>query len=257
MEAVLDAAIEEAADATADAGRLPVMQFLLENGSSLAERDSSQKSALRLAAMSRYLPGFHWLLGNGLSITDIDTSGRTALLLAVYSSEVQAIHLLLDECGASTAETDERGCTVWSIAFAVLESCLELAEPETLSVILALCKHAAPPIYLDQHLMSENEHIAPDAAKQYDLARRAWRDSRLDVWQASWFNALVLNLLPPVLLGLVSEYRGIPLLSDVLLGGLGGDPMFYVEEDDDDRDEGSEGDEGDGEGDEFDSEDEV
>jgi hypothetical protein len=231
------------------------MKFLLENGSSLAERDSSQKSALHLAAISGHLLAIPWLLGIGLSITDIDASGRTALLLAVESKKVQAIHFLLNECGASTAETDGNGWTAWTIALDGLAADEEVLEPETLLVILALCEHAAPPRHLDRLL--RYEHIAPDAAKQYDLARRAWRDSRLDAWQASWFHALVLNLLPPVLLGLVSEYRGIPLLSDMLLGGLGGDPMFYVEEDDDDMDEGSEGDEGDDEGDEFDSEDEV
>jgi hypothetical protein len=187
-----------------------------------------------------------------LFITDIDASGNTALLLAVKLKKVRAIHLLLGECGASTAETDGEGLTVWNIASQALESRLEEnededeedSEPETLPVILALCEYAAPPTYLDQLLTSANGRIAPDATTKYDLAKRAWRDSRLDAWQASWLNALGSSLLPRVLIGLVSEYRGLPLLSDMLLGGLGGDPMFYGEEDDDDMDEGLAGDEG-------------
>jgi hypothetical protein len=59
--------------------------------------------------------------------------------------------------------------------------------------------------YLDQLLTYDDGRIDPDFAKEFDFARRAWRDSRLDAWQASWFKALVLDLLPPVLLGLVSR----------------------------------------------------
>jgi ankyrin repeat protein len=144
--------------------------------------------------MSGYLRAIPWLLSNGLSITDIDASGRTALLLAVEWKKVQSkpFIFLLDECGASIAETDGNGWTAWSIALDELESSfLEQAGdeeevdivPETLSVILALCDHTAPPRHLDQLLTYE--HIAPGMLLRITASRgelgvtRGWMCGKL------------------------------------------------------------------------------
>jgi ankyrin repeat protein len=241
-----------AAATSAEAGRVAVIKWLLSNGSDIGERDSEQKTALHLAAMSGFTPAVEFLIREGgASIADGDFRGTTALLLAVANGRVSTIHWLMAQGGAIVANTATKGgedytLTVWDVALRVLKSSLVKMENAIdpaleysmeLSVILKLCEFATPPRDIDQLLSFFSSDINIHDKARYSIAARAWRDSRLGAWQAKWRGALMLDTLPPPLMELVAEYRGPPLLGDMMAGGLGSNPMFLPDEGDENEGE--------------------
>jgi len=96
-------------------GNVKMVQFLLENGSSLSELQDDGSTALIWAAKNGHVTLLKWLLSRGCTLSEKTKNGSTPLLCAAKEGEVEMVEYLL-ECGADLSEINDSQETVLSLA---------------------------------------------------------------------------------------------------------------------------------------------
>jgi ankyrin repeat protein len=135
-------------------GRLASVQWLLQNGATLTEKNKKGSTALLLAAYNGYLATVQWLLQNGATLAEKDRHGDTALLLAANNGQLSTVQWLLKN-GASLNQTNKIGATVL----------LKAASHGHLEIVQWLLQHGATLTEKDRHgntallLAASNGHL--------------------------------------------------------------------------------------------------
>ncbi len=75
-------------------GKLETVQWLLQNGASLQEKDDNGSTALLVAAANGQLQTVQWLLQNGASLQEKDKEGDTALHCAALNGKLETVQWL-------------------------------------------------------------------------------------------------------------------------------------------------------------------
>jgi serine/threonine-protein phosphatase 6 regulatory ankyrin repeat subunit B len=91
-------------------GHLEIVQWLLQNGAALAEKNENGDTALLCAALNGHLEIVQWLLQNGVALAEKDEDGDTALLCAALNGHLEMVQWLLQN-GATLSEKNENGDT--------------------------------------------------------------------------------------------------------------------------------------------------
>ena len=89
-------------------GQLETLKWLIENGSSMEDRDNNGCSCVLLAAKNGHLETIKWLIENGSSIRDVDYYGGSCVLLAARFGHVETVQWLIEN-GSSMEERDYNG----------------------------------------------------------------------------------------------------------------------------------------------------
>jgi len=96
-------------------GNVDMVEFLLENGSSLQELQDDGSTALLWAAKNGHVELLEWLLNHGCSLSEKTKNGSTPLICAAREGEVQMVACLLKH-RANLDETNDSNETALSIA---------------------------------------------------------------------------------------------------------------------------------------------
>ncbi|KAE9170250.1 hypothetical protein PF004_g27938, partial [Phytophthora fragariae] len=78
-------------------GRLSVVQWLVDNGAEVDGKSSGNTTALHVAARGGHLPLVQWLLDNGAQVDEKSSGDGTALHYAVIGGHLSVVQWLVDE----------------------------------------------------------------------------------------------------------------------------------------------------------------
>jgi ankyrin repeat protein len=130
------------------------VQWLLQNGATVTEKNKKGSTALLLAASNGYLATVEWLLQNGATLAEKDRHGDTALLLAANNGKLSTVQWLLQN-GETLNQTNKIGATVL----------LKAASHGHLEIVQWLLQHGVTLTEKDRHgntallLAASNGHL--------------------------------------------------------------------------------------------------
>lgn len=99
-------------------GRLPIVEFLIENGAAVNKTELDDRTALHFAVIRGHLTIVRFLLENGADANARKALGLTPLHVLAQTSHTELLPLLLEH-GADIEAPDERGDTPldWAITY--------------------------------------------------------------------------------------------------------------------------------------------
>ena len=160
----------------AKSGELEVVQYLVERGASIIEKDIHWgKSAIILAAFTGHLEVVKYLHSRGASLMDTDRNGATIVMFAAMSGKLEVIKYL-ESRGASLIEKTDKGFT--AVMFA--------AEKDHLQVLKYLDAKGASLIEKSTSIIAYSGQLrtALDFAKRSSMTPQTetlkWLEGRLD-----------------------------------------------------------------------------
>jgi hypothetical protein len=100
----------------ASQGHLEIVQWLLQHGATLTEKDRYGNIALFLAASNGHLETVQWLLQHGACLDEKNKNGNTALFLAALKGHLANVQWLLSEGREKIHDRNKAGKTVFDFA---------------------------------------------------------------------------------------------------------------------------------------------
>jgi ankyrin repeat protein len=141
-------------------GDLLGIQRALSVGFIITGTDRDGMTCLLIACANDHLPLVQFLLANGSSVHEANRFGRTAVLLAAANGDLNLLEWLLAEGGGSILDTDKTGFSVWDLLerhVMGVEAHGASVESTSLLKVMVLLS-VAPPRFLSS-LMPQYKHI--------------------------------------------------------------------------------------------------